>query len=137
MLNTMVSTPNLYDKYEVTKTKVKKEAKKVQVNTALIEEKKAELQHIWQEYKIKEAESVQKLLSQNATLRDELVQRIQANNFYDPQKSLEENLQRDIIQGLKVSILSTMSKEYDTMTQYFNAKVKKTREELVALGYKE
>jgi hypothetical protein len=53
----------------------------------LIEEKKAELQHIWQEYKIKEAESVQKLLSQNATLRDELVQRIQANNFYDPQKT--------------------------------------------------
>jgi hypothetical protein len=36
----MVSTPNLYDKYEVTKMKVKKEAKKVQVNTALIEEKK-------------------------------------------------------------------------------------------------
>lgn len=137
MLNTMVSTPNLYDKYEVTKTKVKKEAKKVQVNTALIEEKKAELQHIWQEYKIREAEAVQKLLRQNATLRDELVQRIQANNFYDPQKSLDENLQRDIIQGLKVSILSTMSKEYDTMTQYFNAKVKKTREELVALGYKE
>jgi hypothetical protein len=30
-----------------------------------------------------------------------------------------------------------MSKEYDTMTQYFNAKVKKTREELVALGHKE
>jgi hypothetical protein len=53
----------------------------------LIEEKKAELQHIWQEYKIKEAELVQKLLSQNSTLRDELVQRIQANNFYDPQKT--------------------------------------------------
>jgi hypothetical protein len=103
----------------------------------LIEEKKAELQHIWQEYKIKEAELVQKLLSQNPTLRDELVQRIQANNFYDPQKSLDENLQRDIIQGLKVSILSTMSKEYNALTQYFNTKVKKTREELLALGYKE
>ena len=137
MLNTMVQTPNLFDKYEDKKTKVKKEAKKQEDKVEKVAEKKQELQKVWTEFKTKEHELEQRLFEQDPSLKQKLLDKIQANSFYDHKKSLEENLKRESIQGLWVGNLMIMFQEYSDLTKYYDARIKMIRDELVVLGHRE
>ncbi len=137
MLNAMVYTPNLFDKYEATQQNAKKEVKKRQNKEEKIKEKREALQTIWQEYKTKEYQLEQRLFEQDPALRQKIVDKIQANNFYDAKKSLEENLKRDSIKGLWVAVLMAMFREYEELVKYYDAQLKKLREELASLGYRE
>jgi hypothetical protein len=136
-LNTMVHTPNLYDKFETKKTKAKKATKKQQNTSGQIEIKKVELEQVQAELAVKLKEIENTLLTQNSALLETLITKIQSNQFYDHKKNLEENLQRDTIIGLRGAILQEMFPEYKALVGYFDNRLKVIRDELYGLGYKD
>jgi hypothetical protein len=69
------------------------------------------------EFKTKEYELEQRLFEQDPNLKQKLLDKIQANSFYDHKKSLEENLKRESIQGLWVGNLMNMFQEYSDLTK--------------------
>jgi plasmid replication initiation protein len=136
-LNTMVHTPNLFDKFEEKKTKAKKATKKQQETSSQIETKKAELLQIQSDLDISIKELENTIFSQNPSLQQTMISRIQGNQFYDHKKTLEQNLQRDSIRGLRGAILQDMFPEYNALLGQFDKKIKVVREELQRLGYRD
>jgi peptidoglycan hydrolase CwlO-like protein len=80
-LNTMVHTPNLFDKYEEKKNKAKKVTKRQQDLSGKIEVKKAELQQIRSELDNTSKELEESLLNQNPALYESIIQRFKEINF--------------------------------------------------------
>lgn len=136
-LNTMVHTPNLFDKFEEKKTKVKKATKKQQETSGNIETKKAELQQIQSDLEVATKELETNIFSQNPSLHETLITKIQGNQFYDHKKTIEQNLQRDSIRGVRGAILQDMFPEYNALLDQFDKKIKVIRGELQALGYRD
>ena len=134
-LNTMVHTPNLYDKFEEKKTKVKKVTKKQQDRSSQIEVKKAELQQVQADLEIGTQELENNIFSQDPSLQQTILSKIQGNQFYDHKKTVEQNLQRDSIMGVRGAILQEMFPEYSILLTQFNKKIKGIQEELEALGH--
>lgn len=133
MLNTMVHTPNLFDKYEEKKSKSEKQSVHLQEKAQLIQIKKAEIEHIGKEFRLKAQELELQLLSQDASLESWITEKVMSNSFYERKKSWEENLQREIIQGLWTSLLTSKSNEYAEFIKYHNIKIKGLESEIEAL----
>ncbi len=136
-LNTMVHTPNLFDKFEEKKTKAKKATKKQQETSTQVEVKKAELQQVRSDLDISIQELETSIFNQNPSLPQTIVSKIQSNQFYDHKKTLEQNLQRDSIKGVRGAILQDMFPEYNALLDQFDRKIKVVKEGLQALGYRD
>lgn len=136
-LNTMVQTPNLFDKFEEKKTNVKKVTKKQQNIIGQLESKKIEFQQVREDLETKSQALEISILSKNPSLNQIINTKIQGNSFYDTKKSFEDNLQRDSIKGLRGAILQEMFPEYNSLLAQYNKKLKVIRDELQALGYRE
>ena len=132
-LNTMVHTPNLFDKFEEKKTKVKKATKKQQDTSSQIDIKIAEMQQVQIDLEIATRELESNIFSKDPSLHQTIISKIQANPFYDPKKTVEQNLQRDSIRGLQGAILQGMFPEYNLLLKQFDKKIKAIREEIEAL----
>lgn len=136
-LNSMVYTPNLYDKYEEKKAKIRKTTKKQQEANQKLETKKIELQQL----RLTLINKIQKLeanlLIENPALQELIIEKIKKGPFYDIKKSLEANLQRDIIKGSRGAILEQISPDYKTLLQEYNFKINAVLEELKGLGYRD
>ena len=132
-LNTMVHTPNLFDKFEEKKTKVKKVTKKQQDRSSQIEVKKYELQQVQADLEIGTQELESNIFSKDPSLQQTIISKIQGNQFYDHKKTIEQNLQRDSIMGVRGAILQEMFPEYNILLKQFDKKIKTIREELEAL----
>lgn len=136
-LNSMVYTPNLYDKYEEKKAKIRKTTKKQQEANQKLETKKIELQQL----RLTLINKIQKLeanlLKENPALQELIIEKIKKDPFYDIKKSLEANLQRDIIKGSRGAILEQISPDYKTLLQEYNFKINAVLEELKGLGYRD
>lgn len=100
MLNTMVHTPNLFDKYEEKKSKSEKQSVHLQEKNQLIQIKRAEIEQILKKNRLKSQELELQLLSQDSSLEAWMTEKVMSNSFYERKKSWEENLQGEIIQGL-------------------------------------
>ncbi|MGX7689193.1 hypothetical protein ACWA1C_18660 [Flectobacillus roseus] len=100
MLNTMVHTPNLFDKYEEKKSKSEKQSVHLQEKNQLIQIKRAEIEQILKKFRLKSQELELQLLSQDSSLEAWMTEKVMSNSFYERKKSWEENLQGEIIQGL-------------------------------------
>lgn len=133
MLNTMVHTPNLFDKYQEKKTKSEKKSIALQEKTQLIQIKRAEIEHIWKEFRLKAQALELQLLSQDSSLEAWVTEKVMSNSFYERKKSWEENLQREIIQGLWTSLLTSKSNEYAEFIKYYNLKIKRLESEIESL----
>lgn len=96
----MVHTPNLFDKFEEKKTKVKKATKKQQDTSSQIDVKIAEMQQIQTDLEIAIQELENNIFSKDPLLHQTIISKIQGNQFYDHKKTVEQNLQRDSIMGL-------------------------------------
>ena len=136
-LNTMVHTPNLLDKFEEKKTKVRKATKKQQEISGQVEIKKAELQQVQSDLEVATKELETSIFNQNPSLYDTIITKIQGNQFYDHKKTLEQNLQRDSIRGLRGAILQDMFPEYNALLDQFDKRIKVISGELQALGYRD
>lgn len=134
-LNTMVRTPNLYDKFEKKKISVEKATQQRQDTSSQVEIKKAEMQQaqIDLEKAIQEFES--NIFTENTALFQTIISKIQGNQFYDHKKTVQQNFQRDSIIGLRRAILKEMLPEYDTLEKQFDKKIKAIKKELEALGH--
>jgi hypothetical protein len=99
----------------------------------LIQIKKTKIEQIWKEFRLKAQELELQLLSQDASLESWITEKVMSNSFYERKKSWEENLQREIIQGLWTSLLTSKSKEYAEFIKYHNAKIKDLESEIEAL----
>ncbi len=132
-LNTMVHTPNLFDKFEEKKTKIKKVTKKQQDTSSQIEVKKAELQKVQADLEIATQELENDIFSKDSSLHQTIISKIQGNQFYDHKKSVEQNLQRDSIKGVRGAILQEMFPEYKLLSNQFNKTMKALKEELTAM----
>lgn len=136
-LNSMVYTPNLYDKYEEKKAKIIKTTKKQQEANQKLETKKIELQQL----RLTLINKIQKLeanlLKENPALQELIIAKIKKDPFYDIKKSLEANLQRDIIKGSRGAILEGLSPDYKALLQEYNFKINAVLEELKGLGYRD
>ena len=133
-LNTMVHTPNLVDKFKEKKTKIKRVIKKQQDTSSQIEAKRAELQQVQTDLEIASQEFENNIFSTDPSLYQKIISKVQGNQFYDHKKTVEQNLQRDIIIGLRGAILQEMFPEYNTLLKQFDKKIKSIGEELAALG---
>lgn len=136
-LNTMVHTPNLFDKFEEKKTKAKKATKKQQETSGQVETKKAELQQVRSDLEVTTKELETSIFNQNPSLYDTIITKIQGNQFYDHKKTIDENLQRDSIRGLRGAILQDMFPEYKALLDQFETKIKVIKGELQVLGYRD
>lgn len=136
-LNSMVYTPNLYDKYEEKKAKIRKTTKKQQEANQKLETKKIELQQLRLALISKTQELEANLLKENPALQELIIAKIKKDPFYDIKKSLELNLQRDIIKGSRGAILEQLSPAYKTLLQEYNFKINTVLEELKGLGYRD
>lgn len=136
-LNTMVYTPNLYDKYEEKKTKIKKITKKQQEANQILNTKKAELEQLRFTLATKIQEHEQSLFRENPALQEMIITKIKQDQFYDIKKTLEANLQRDIIKGSRGAILEELSPDYKLLLQDYNKKINTVLEELKGLGYRD
>ena len=132
-LNKMVYTPNLYDKFEEKKNKVKKITKKQQDSSSLIEVKRAEMQQVQTDLGIATRELELNIFTKDPLLHQTIISKIQGNQFYDHKKTVEQNLQRDIIMGLRGAFLQEMFPEYNLLLKQFDKKIKAIREELQVL----
>jgi plasmid replication initiation protein len=135
-LNTMVYTPNLFDKYEEKKTTVKKITKKQQTINTQIATQKQVLEDVQAELIAKLSELEGYLLSQDKLLMTTIHKKLKNNLFYDVHKTLEENLQKDSIKGLKGAILEELSPEYKALCRQYEAKLRTIKDELYSLGYR-
>lgn len=135
-LNTVVNTPNLYDKYEKTKTKLKRTTKKQQETANQIEYKLGELKQMRLEMGNELKKLEERLFSLDTTLYATLTEKIKSSPYYEQNKTFEENLQRDTIIGLRGSILQSMFPEYDSIITQFGLSIKAVKEELELLGYR-
>ena len=131
-LNTMVHTPNLYDKFESRKTKVKRVIKKQHDSLPEFTAKMDEIEQQQKEFDITTRELEDSIFSKDPSLYQTIISKIQVNQFYDHKKSVEQNLQRDSIKGLRGAILREMFPEYNLMSSQFNKKMKALGEELTA-----
>lgn len=136
-LNSMVYTPNLYDKYEEKKVKIKKTTRKQQEANQKIEVKKVELQQLRLTLATKIQELEENLFRENPALQEIIITKIKQDQFYDIKKSLEANLQRDIIKGSRGAILEELSPTYKSLLQEYNKKINTVLEELKGLGYRD
>jgi plasmid replication initiation protein len=136
-LNTMVHTPNLFDKFEEKKTKAKKVTKKQQEISGQVEIKKVELQQIWTDLDKATKELEISIFEQNPTLHEVVIDKMKTNPFYDHKKTILENLQRESIKGLRSAILKEMFPEYNDLLGQFDKKLKVIKGELQALGYRD
>lgn len=136
-LSSMVNTPNLFDKYEIKKVKTKKASKKQQETTQLIESKLVELQQIRVDFEKELKTLEERLFNQDATLYTKIIENVQSSTYYDQKKTLEENLQRDMIKGLRGSILQNMFPEYDSFITRYDLSIKGVKGELELLGYRD
>lgn len=135
-INSMVYTPNLYDKYEVKKNKAKKANVKQQQVNEMIEVKRAELEQLRKQYE-KSANEMEKHLFEITPNLDKIImEKIKVNQFYDHKQTLEQNLQRDSIRGLRNSILCQLFPEYQTLFEQFSKKAEIVKDELRTLGYR-
>jgi plasmid replication initiation protein len=132
-LNSMVHTPNLFDKYEEKKTKVKKATKKQQNTSSQIDVKIAEMQQVQTDLEIAIRELESNIFSKDPLLHQTILSKIQVNQFYDHKKTVEQNLQRDTIMGLRGAFLQEMFPEYNLLLKQFDKKIKAIKEELEAL----
>jgi hypothetical protein len=135
-LNTMVYTPNLYDKYEVKKSKVKKANLKQQEISEKIESKKGELEQLRKQYETMARELEKEYFDSTPNLAEIIVQKLQANQFYDHKLTVEQNLQRDSIRGLRSSILCQLFPEYNTLSMQYSKRADALKDELRSLGYR-
>ena len=133
-LNTMVHTPNLFDKFEEKKTKVKKATKKQQVTSSQIDVKRAEIQQVQTDLEIATRELEDTIFNKDSSLHQTIISKIQGNQFYDHRKTIEQNLQRDSIKGVRGAILQGMFPEYNILLNQFDKKMRVIGEELEALG---
>ena len=136
-LNTMVHTPNLFDKFEEKKTKAKKATKKQQEIGSQIEQKKAELQQLRSDLDTSSKELEERLFKQHPSLHETIISKISANQFYDHKKTLEQNLQRDSIKGLRGAILEEIFPEYKALFEGYGTKLRAVKDELQQLGYRD
>ena len=132
-LNTMVHTPNLFDKFEEKKTKVKKSTKKQQDTSSQIEIKKSELQQVQADLEIATRELESNIFSKDPSLHQMIISNIQGNQFYDHKKTVEQNLKRDSIMGLRGAILQEIFPEYNLLLKQFDEKLKAIGRELEVL----
>lgn len=132
-LNSMVHTPNLFDKYEEKKTKVKKATKKQQNTSSQIDVKIAEMQQVQTDLEIAIREFESNIFSKDPLLHQTILSKIQVSQFYDHKKTVEQNLQRDTIMGLRGSFLQEMFPEYSLLLKQFDKKIKAIKEELESL----
>jgi hypothetical protein len=86
MLNTMVHTPNLFDKYEEKKSKSEKQSVQLREKVQLIQIKKTEIEQIWKEFRLKAQELELQLLSQDASLESWITEKVMSNSFYERKK---------------------------------------------------
>lgn len=119
-LNTMVYTPNLFDKYEAKKEKVKKVTKKATEQKSEISFLKEKIIILQQAYEKDLSELDKKYLLENPTLYQQIIDKIQANSFYDHKQTLESNLERDSIKGLRTAILLEIFPDYQRLMNRFN-----------------
>jgi hypothetical protein len=68
-------------------------------------------------------------------LHQTIISKIQGNQFYDHKKTVEQNLKRDSIMGLRGAILQEMFPEYNLLLKQFDKKLKAIGGELEALGH--
>lgn len=136
-LNHIVYTPNLYDKYEEKKTKIRKITKKQQEANQILNTKKAELEQLRFTLATKIQELEENLFRENPALQEMIIIKIRQDQFYDIKKSLEANLQRDIIKGSRGAILEELSPAYKSLLQEYNKKINTVLEELKVLGYRD
>lgn len=136
-LNHIVYTPNLYDKYEEKKTKIRKITKKQQEANQVLNTKKAELEQLRFTLATKIQELEENLFRENPALQEMIITKIRQDQFYDIKKSLEANLQRDIIKGSRGAILEELSPAYKSLLQEYNKKINTVLEELKGLGYRD
>jgi plasmid replication initiation protein len=132
-LNTMAHTPNLFDKFEEKKTKIKKIAKKQQDLNSQIEVKRNEIQQVQVSLEKAKQEFEDSLFRKDPTLYQTIISKIQGNQFYDHKKTIEQNLQRDSIIGLRGAILQEMFTDYHTLQKRFERKIKAIEKELEVL----
>lgn len=135
-LNTMVHTPNIYDKYEERKIKLKRTTKKQQETAQQIEIRKEELKHIQAELENERKALEERLFKMHTTLYITLEEKIKSSLFYEPKMTFEQNLQRDAIIGLRGSILQSMFPEYDQLITKYHLSIKTIKGELELLGYR-
>lgn len=136
-LNHIVYTPNLYDKYEEKKTKIRKITKKQQEANQILNTKKAELEQLRFTLATKIQEHEENLFRENPSLQEIIITKIKQDQFYDIKKSLEANLQRDIIKGSRGAILEELSPTYKSLLEDYNKKINTVLEELKGLGYRD
>jgi plasmid replication initiation protein len=136
-LNTMVHTPNLYDKYEAKKTKSKKVTVAQQEQTQAVESKKQELQQLRGQFEQLIVELEKGYFASNPNLGELIATKIQANRFYNHKLTLEQNLQQDSIKGLRGAILGQMFPEYQTLSEQYYKKVETIKEQMRMLGYRD
>lgn len=132
-LNTMVYTPNLFDKYEVKKEKVKKVVKRNTEQNSEISVLKENINTLQQEYEKALAGLDKRYLLENPVLYQQIIDKIQANSFYDHKQSLENNLDRDSIKGLRTAILFEMFPEYQSLMNQFNKEMTRLHNRLHSL----
>lgn len=135
-LNSVIYTPNLYDKYEQKKTKLKRATKKQHENAQQIENKRIELQKIRVELENTLKTLEERLFEHNTTLYTTIAEKIKSSPYYEPKMTFEENLERDAIKGLRGSILQSMFPEYDTIMVRYGLSINTVKGELELLGYR-
>eukprot|EP01136_Pigoraptor_vietnamica_P031887 Opistho-1_new@93044 len=108
----MVYTPNIFDKYEAKKEKVKKVTKKATEQKSEIAFLKEKINILQQEYEKALSELDKRYLLENSELYQQIISKVQANSFYDHKQTLESNLERDSIKGLRTAILFEMFPDY-------------------------
>lgn len=136
-LNTMVQTPNLFDKFEEKKVKAKKTTLKQQNNSIQIEAKIAELSKTSLELETQAYALEMSFFEYDVSLEEIIIAKIQKNQFYDFKKTIEENLKRPLIKGYRNLILVEMFPTYKALQDYYDNKIKTIQDELKRLGYRE
>lgn len=138
-LNTMVYTPNLYNKYTLPSKVVNSQVVHMgrAVNLEKIEIKRTELRKLTEQYRLIAQELENGYFANDPFFKDRIMSKVQNHPYYKRHLTFEENLENESLQGLMSSMIGQEFTEYNTLVSQYSKKVAVLNDELKSLGYRE
>ncbi|MCP1386321.1 replication initiation protein [Runella salmonicolor] len=135
-LQKMMIQSNLFDLVEETKQEKQQVAEQQKQNHHLLKRLAAELEQLQVGHYETQKRMVDKILSEDETLRTEIHNSVKNSRFYDPGQTIAENMKKGMVQGMVFSkVKQARQTLFEEMDREFEVLEKSLKSQLRVLGW--